>query len=128
MADISKCCGEGCPIKERCYRFTAPTNPDSQSVISPPGEYQINGFICTMFYDNIRAVTDYILDESRPGQICLSRDYYRKGDVVQIEGGNLTIKSLSKVMGALCFYNLDDKHAFFPPHLVGTKVKVILKT
>lgn len=24
MTDISKCRGEGCPIKESCYRFTAP--------------------------------------------------------------------------------------------------------
>jgi len=23
MADITKCKGEGCPIKESCYRFTA---------------------------------------------------------------------------------------------------------
>lgn len=26
MADISKCTGEGCPIKEKCYRYTAPTS------------------------------------------------------------------------------------------------------
>ena len=25
MTDITKCTGEGCPIKETCYRFTAPT-------------------------------------------------------------------------------------------------------
>ena len=25
MADISKCIGKDCPIKEKCYRFTAPT-------------------------------------------------------------------------------------------------------
>jgi hypothetical protein len=23
MADITKCKGEGCPVKENCYRFTA---------------------------------------------------------------------------------------------------------
>lgn len=23
MAGITKCSGEGCPLKERCYRFTA---------------------------------------------------------------------------------------------------------
>ena len=26
MADITKCTGEGCPLKETCYRFTAPTD------------------------------------------------------------------------------------------------------
>jgi hypothetical protein len=25
MADITKCTGEGCELKETCYRFTAPT-------------------------------------------------------------------------------------------------------
>jgi hypothetical protein len=25
MTDITKCTGEGCPLKETCYRFTAPT-------------------------------------------------------------------------------------------------------
>ena len=24
MTDITKCTGEGCPLKETCYRFTAP--------------------------------------------------------------------------------------------------------
>ena len=26
MTDITKCTGEGCPLKETCYRFTAPTD------------------------------------------------------------------------------------------------------
>jgi hypothetical protein len=25
MTDITKCTGEGCELKETCYRFTAPT-------------------------------------------------------------------------------------------------------
>jgi hypothetical protein len=25
MTDITKCTGEGCALKETCYRFTAPT-------------------------------------------------------------------------------------------------------
>ena len=24
MTDITKCTGEGCPLKETCYRYTAP--------------------------------------------------------------------------------------------------------
>lgn len=31
MSDISKCSGEGCPLKEECYRFTAPANEFWQS-------------------------------------------------------------------------------------------------
>jgi len=36
MADISKCRGEGCPKKDRCYRYTAPSNMYRQSYMSPP--------------------------------------------------------------------------------------------
>lgn len=31
MADISKCRGGDCPLKEKCFRFTAPTNEFRQS-------------------------------------------------------------------------------------------------
>jgi hypothetical protein len=31
MADISKCQGTGCTLKESCYRFTAKTNSHWQS-------------------------------------------------------------------------------------------------
>ena len=31
MADISKCNGNGCTLKESCYRFTAKANPWWQS-------------------------------------------------------------------------------------------------
>jgi hypothetical protein len=37
MADITKCKGEGCPIKEQCYRFTAVDSYDMQSYfVEPP--------------------------------------------------------------------------------------------
>ena len=79
-----------------------------------------------MFRDNMPSITDYILESSRPGQICLSRNSYRMGDVVQTQVGNLTIESLSKVMGTLCFYNLTDKHSSIPENLIGSRVIVIL--
>ena len=44
MSDISKCSGEGCPLREACYRFTAPTSEYHQSWIAPPyknGECEI---------------------------------------------------------------------------------------
>jgi hypothetical protein len=31
MADITMCSGDGCSIKESCYRFTAPINEYAQS-------------------------------------------------------------------------------------------------
>lgn len=50
MADISKCEGNGCPLKEKCYRFTAPKNEEWQSwwfVIVPYNEELKE---CDMFY------------------------------------------------------------------------------
>jgi hypothetical protein len=32
MADITMCSGVGCPIRENCYRFTAPVNEHRQSM------------------------------------------------------------------------------------------------
>ena len=32
MADITMCSGEGCPLKDKCYRFTAEPNPHRQSM------------------------------------------------------------------------------------------------
>ena len=31
MADISKCKGENCPIRETCYRYIAKSNPYAQA-------------------------------------------------------------------------------------------------
>ena len=31
MADITKCTGAGCPLKENCYRYTAKETPHWQS-------------------------------------------------------------------------------------------------
>lgn len=35
MSDISKCAGNGCDLREECYRFTAPAS-QWQSFIVPP--------------------------------------------------------------------------------------------
>lgn len=34
MSDISKCFGEGCPLKEKCWRYLAPAS-FMQSYINP---------------------------------------------------------------------------------------------
>jgi hypothetical protein len=31
MSDITKCTNESCPLKEQCYRWTAPVEPMSQA-------------------------------------------------------------------------------------------------
>lgn len=51
MADITKCKGEGCPIKEHCYRFTAISSDDRQSYfVEPPFELNNNKFNCKMYW------------------------------------------------------------------------------
>ena len=50
-ADISKCSGEDCPIKEKCYRFTAPTSEFMQSYFfKPPLEIKDGVFTCEMYW------------------------------------------------------------------------------
>ena len=46
MADISKCNGANCPIKEKCYRFTAP-----DGVWQPYDNHKYNNG-CEWFWDN----------------------------------------------------------------------------
>jgi hypothetical protein len=36
MTDITKCTGEGCELKETCYRFTAPTGMLQSYFMNPP--------------------------------------------------------------------------------------------
>lgn len=46
--DISKCNGEGCPLKELCYRFTSKNSPFWQSWIEPP--YDKKSDNCELFW------------------------------------------------------------------------------
>jgi len=48
MSDISKCSGEGCPHKEKCYRFTAPADEYRQAYFTKP-PIKDNG-TCDMFW------------------------------------------------------------------------------
>jgi len=36
MPDITKCPGDGCPLRDSCYRYTATPSPKHQSYFSPP--------------------------------------------------------------------------------------------
>lgn len=49
MADIQKCVGTGCPLRERCYRYTAPSSDFNQSyLITVP--FKEGGLITTCSY------------------------------------------------------------------------------
>lgn len=51
MADITKCSGEGCPVKEQCYRFTAKANEHWQSVfVDVPGYWYEEKWKCDMYW------------------------------------------------------------------------------
>lgn len=50
MADITMCSGEDCPMKERCYKFTAHKNNWRQSFfLNPPIKEDKT---CDHFWDN----------------------------------------------------------------------------
>lgn len=46
MADITKCSGEGCDLKEKCYRFTAKDGFRQSYFAEPP----IKNGECDMFW------------------------------------------------------------------------------
>ncbi len=51
MADLTLCSGDGCPIKDSCYRFTTTPDPDRQSYFSnPPGVTEEGKFSCELFW------------------------------------------------------------------------------
>jgi hypothetical protein len=48
MADITMCNGKNCPLRKKCYRYTAtPGNPQSYFIVEP---YNFNK--CDQFVDN----------------------------------------------------------------------------
>lgn len=54
MADITKCAGEGCSKKERCYRHTAEDSAYRQSYfVNAPVKLNENGnfIFCVYFWD-----------------------------------------------------------------------------
>jgi len=50
-ADITVCPGTDCPVKEKCYRFTAPRNELWQSYFMEiPGKIEDDKFTCDMYW------------------------------------------------------------------------------
>lgn len=54
MPDISKCENEECPLKEKCYRYTAIPSPDLQAYgwFKPDEDGKCNGFWDNKNYKN----------------------------------------------------------------------------
>lgn len=51
MADITKCKGEGCPLKEECHRYTAKDNLYRQSYfVETPFDFKHN--TCEMMWND----------------------------------------------------------------------------
>jgi hypothetical protein len=60
MTDITKCTGEGCPLKETCHRFTAPAEMYQSYFMTPP---VLNGK-CEYYWSQ-NATSRTILDPMR---------------------------------------------------------------
>lgn len=55
MPDISMCVNNKCPLRDRCYRFTAKPNPHRQSYSSFTFEYAMPGIpMCEYFINKKR--------------------------------------------------------------------------
>jgi hypothetical protein len=63
-ADITMCSGQDCPIKEKCYRFTAPKSTILQSYFAePPGKTEDSKFVCEMYWgENSQSIWDKLKD------------------------------------------------------------------
>lgn len=49
MLDITKCTGENCSLKDKCWRYLAPASDQWQSWFTP--EPDKTGDNCTLFWD-----------------------------------------------------------------------------
>jgi hypothetical protein len=51
MIDITICSGKNCPVREKCYRYTAPPNEYWQSFfIEPPIKIEDGKMICDHYW------------------------------------------------------------------------------
>lgn len=59
MTDIAKCRGDECPMKESCYRFTAPSSEYQSYFVNPP----IKDGKCEMYWGQAQQDMIDILQE-----------------------------------------------------------------
>lgn len=68
MADITKCSGDDCPLKDKCYRYTAVADEFWQAFfVKPPGQYIENQFVCKEFWGNEEYLKHKIIKKRRYG-------------------------------------------------------------
>jgi hypothetical protein len=48
MTDITKCSGEGCPVRTACDRYTTRPGQYPQPWMAPPGRYVDGLWVCEM--------------------------------------------------------------------------------
>jgi hypothetical protein len=64
MADITKCIGTGCPVKEKCYRYTTKSSEFRQSWFC---EIPLKDGKCDMFWgENAQSVFTQLQDILTP--------------------------------------------------------------
>ena len=51
MADITKCVGKDCPLKDTCYRHTATESCHQSYFMCTPGELVDGGFKCEYYWE-----------------------------------------------------------------------------
>jgi hypothetical protein len=50
MADITKCSGANCPVKDKCYRYTSPASLRQSYFWDTPGKIESKQFSCDMYF------------------------------------------------------------------------------
>jgi len=50
MPDITMCKGTECPVKEKCFRFTAKSDEHQSYFVDVPGKLEGNKFTCSYFW------------------------------------------------------------------------------
>lgn len=63
MADITMCRDQNCPVKEKCYRFTANPGMMQSYFLDIPGKIEDGKFTCDMYWgENAESVWNQLKD------------------------------------------------------------------
>jgi hypothetical protein len=61
--DITKCNNHNCPLKDKCFRFTAPSGDRQSWFTEPPCKITDNSFYCDMFWGEEQKQVFYYLTD-----------------------------------------------------------------